>query len=82
MKDTSPEIESAVAGLFAARSGSDRIEMMSEMFDDAKALMASDIRFREPGISPSELRVRIFERLYFDDFSPRERERITALLRT
>jgi hypothetical protein len=50
------------------------------MFDDAKALIAADIRSRCPGISPADLRVQMFDRLYFGDFDAATRDRIVSAL--
>jgi DUF1365 family protein len=67
MKDTAPEVDVALTALFATRWPEERLRMVFEMFDDAKALMAVDIRARRPDISPRELRVEMFKRLYWDD---------------
>ena len=81
MKDTVPEVDAAFTALFAARSPSDRVRMVCDMFDAAKALVAADIRARCPGISPADLRVQVFDRLYFGDFDPGTRARIVSALR-
>jgi hypothetical protein len=81
MNDTSPEVEARLDALFARRSGSDRLRMTSEMFALARTLMVANIRAEHPDISDAELRVKIFERTYGDDFDPGARARITARLR-
>ena len=80
MRDTSPEDDAAFVALFATRSGSDRLRMTCAMFDDAKALMTAGIRATDPGISPAELRRRIFDRLYLDDFDPETRRQFRSAL--
>lgn len=65
----------------ARRSGSDRVRMTCEMFDLARTLTVAGIRTNEPAISDHDLRARLFERLYGDDFSEEERARIVATLR-
>jgi hypothetical protein len=50
------------------------------MFDDAKALAAAGIRAMNPGISQDELRRRIFDRLYIDDFDPDTRMKFRSAL--
>jgi hypothetical protein len=55
--------------------------MACEMFDLARALAVAGIRTGEPTISGRDLRVRLFERLYGEDFSEDERARIIATLR-
>jgi hypothetical protein len=82
MKDTSPDVDAAFTALFAARSASERVRMTCAMFDDAKALMASDIRSKHPDISPADLRILMFDRLYFGDFDAATRDRIVSALRS
>ena len=81
MNDTSPDVAAEIDALMAQRSGSDRVRMASEMFDLAKRLAAAGIRAENPTIGDEELRVRLFERLYGDDFSEQARARIAATLR-
>ena len=63
------------------RSGSDRVRMMSEMFDFAKALVLSNLRETHPDASDAELRVLLFDRLYGDEIDPARRASIVARLR-
>ena len=81
MKDTAPDVEAAYAALLAACSAADRLRMTCDMFDTAKALMAAGIRVSEPAISREQLRIRMFERLYLDDFDQPTRQRIIRQLR-
>jgi hypothetical protein len=81
VKDTGPDIEATFAALLGERSGSDRVRMMSEMFDMARVLMTANIRADHPDISHGELRVRLFERTYAQDFNPDELARIVERLR-
>ena len=81
MTDTSPELEARLDALFAERTGSERVRMMSEMFAMARVLMIANIRAEHPNISDAELRVKIFDRTYGDDFDPETRVRIIARLR-
>jgi hypothetical protein len=67
--------------LLVQRSGSDRVRMACEMFDLARTLAMAGIRAAEPSIGHHDMRVRLFERLYGDDFSEEERARIVATLR-
>lgn len=82
MNDTPPDIDAAFTAMFAERSGSERVRMMSEMFDMARKLMVADIKAHEPDISDVELRVRIFERTYWGDFSRDEHNRIVEKIRS
>ncbi len=81
MNDTRPDVDAAFTALFAGRSATDRLKMTCDMFDAAKALAAAGIRAGQPGISPADLRIRLFDRLYFGDFGPDARARIVAALR-
>ena len=81
MNDTSPDVAARLDALMAERSGSDRVRMACEMFDLAQALAVAAIRTADPGISDAALRVKLFERFYWDDLSPGERDRIVASLR-
>jgi len=81
VKDTTPDVEAAFMAMFAERSANDRLKMTCAMFDTAKALVAADLRSKDPGISPVDLRVRMFERLYFGDFDAGALARFVAALR-
>lgn len=81
MRHTAPDVDAAFTALFADRSASERVRMACEMFDAAKTLMAADIRDKCPGISPAELRVQMFTRLYWGDFDAETMSRISAALR-
>ena len=81
MNDTPPEIEARLNALLMQRSGSDRVRMACEMFDFARALMVGNIKAEDPDITGAELRVKVFERTYRDDFNPDDRARIVARLR-
>lgn len=81
MRDTPPDVDAAFTALFGARSGSDRVKMACEMFDAAKALIAANIRALQPDITRTELRVKMFERLYLGDFDAGAHARIVAALR-
>ena len=81
MNDTSPEAARRLTELFARRTPSDRVVMACEMFDLARALMVSRINAEAAGLSETDLRVRVFERLYAGDFDEATRARISARLR-
>ena len=81
MNDTPPDVEARLRDLFMQRSGSDRVRMVSEMFDLARALVVAGIKAESPDVTPQELRIKIFERMYGDDFDADARARIIARLR-
>jgi hypothetical protein len=81
MNDTPPEVEARLRELFMQRTASDRVRMVSEMFDLARALVIAGIKAEWPDITPSELRVKIFERTYGDDLDADTRARTIGRLR-
>ena len=81
MKDTFNDSHAAFSGRFASISPLDRLRMTSDMFDSAKRLIAASVRAKDPDISEAELRVRIFDRLYGNDFDEPTKVRLRAVLR-
>jgi hypothetical protein len=81
LSDTLPEVRARFDELMRQRSGSDRVRMMSEMFDFARALVLSNLRETRPGATNAELRVLLFERLYGDEIDPAQRASVVARLR-
>lgn len=81
MNDTRPEVQRTLDVMFAALSPAQRVRMMSGMFDTMRRLLASGIRAEQPEISEAELRVQMFLRLYRNDFTREECERIVAAIR-
>lgn len=78
MKDTPPDVQARFDDLMRQRSGTERVRMMSEMFDLARASIISDLKARCPDISDTELRLQLFERLYGNDLDPATRAAIVA----
>ena len=81
MNDTSPDVEARLRDLFMQRSGNDRVRMVSDMFDLARALVVARIKAESPDVTSQELRVKIFERMYGGGFDADARARIIARLR-
>ncbi|MES1255428.1 MAG: hypothetical protein ABUS56_07470 [Acidobacteriota bacterium] len=81
MNDTTPEAAAALSALLRERSGSDRVRMMSDMFEMARTLVISSIRAQQPDISEADLRAQVFARFYASDFAPEELARICERLR-
>jgi hypothetical protein len=79
MTDTSPDMEARYRERILALSPADRFEMASRMFSTARTLAIAGIRL-ESGSSLS-IQERLFRRLYAQDFSEQETERIAAHLR-
>jgi len=81
LTDTPPDVQARFDELMRQRSGSDRVRMMSEMFDFAKALVLSNLRETHRGASDAELRVLLFDRLYGDEIDPAQHASVVARLR-
>lgn len=81
MTDTPPDIQARFDDLMRQRSGGDRVRMMSEMFDFAKAVVLSNLRETHPGATNAELRVLLFDRFYGDEIDPAQRASVVARLR-
>lgn len=61
MTDTSPEIAALVREKLMARSSEERFLMGVRAFDAARAMVLASLPV---GLSPNELRRRLYERLY------------------
>ena len=81
MTDTPPDVQARFDELMRQRSGSDRVRMMSDMFDFGKALVLSNLRTTHPGATDVELRVLLFDRLYGDELDPAQYGRVVTRLR-
>ncbi|MGO8763666.1 MAG: hypothetical protein ACLQSR_00850 [Limisphaerales bacterium] len=61
MNDTSPEIAELVRQKLMAKSGAERFVMGAQMFDAARTMALASL---PPNLSASELKRRLFERIY------------------
>lgn len=76
MHDTSEDIEKRLAFMMFQRTPVERLRMASSMFNSVKKLIAAGL-YREHGpLTEAQLRARIFVRLYREDFSDAEIEKI------
>ena len=80
MTDTPADVQARLDALMRQRSGSDRVRMMSEMFDFAKALVLANLCAGHPGATAAELRVLLFDRLYGSEIATAQRATIVACL--
>lgn len=76
MTDTSEKTKARLLDMYKAVPGPRRLEMGCGMFDDAKALAAAGILSECPGLSGRELRKRLFQRLFGDDFTTEKARKI------
>ncbi len=81
MNDTPADVAAALRTLAMQRTESERALMAFGMFDLARTLMIADLCAQNPGITDGELRVKIFERTYGNDFGDADRDRIVARIR-
>jgi hypothetical protein len=61
MNDTSPEVQQVMSAMIMERSGEERFVMGALMFDAAREMVIASL---PPNLSPSEVKSRIFERMY------------------
>ncbi len=66
MNDTTPNIAAIVRERLLSRSGAERVEMGSQMFDMARAIALASF---PPGLSEIETKRRLCERLYGNEVS-------------
>ena len=76
MKDTSAAMERKFHEMLRARSPQERLTMTCRMFGTAKELVRSGLLHEHGHLDPGELRRRIFLRMYGNDFSEDERDKI------
>lgn len=81
MSDTPSDVDAAFTAMFATLTPTERVRMMSEMFDTARRILVAGILNEQPDISDTELKVQFFLRTYRDDYSPAERDRIVEHIR-
>lgn len=82
MNDTSPEMAKRFAQVLRERSGSDRVRMVSDMFETARALVIASVRAQQPDISEADLRAQVFRRVYASDFTAEDLVSIGDRLKT
>jgi hypothetical protein len=81
MKDTPAHIERLYREMLMRRSGAERLRQGAAMFETAKKLVRASLGDAEGLDRSAEMRVKLFLRIYGQDFDPQTRERIAARLR-
>lgn len=81
VKDTPVHIDKLYRGMLMQRSGAERLRMGAAMFDAAKKLVCASLGDPMGTDASAEMRVRVFLRIYGQDFDPPTRDRIAARLR-
>jgi hypothetical protein len=72
LNDTSPEMAERFRRVLRERSGSDRVRIVSDMFEMARALVTASVKAQRPEISDADLRGEVFRRFYASDFTPED----------
>lgn len=78
MNDTSIKIQRIYHEMLLSKSSLQRLRMASRMYDSAKKLAISGLLREREHLDPSKLREELFLRIYGNDFSERDKERIIA----
>ena len=76
MDDTSAKIKQRYNEMLLSKSPSERLRMASRMYDSVKKLATSGILKEREHLDTSRLRGELFLRIYGNDFSASDRERI------
>ncbi len=76
MNDTQAKIEQRYQEMLLSKSPLERLKMASRMYDSGRKLVISGILKERPHLDSSRLRVQLFLRIYGDDFTVTEREKI------
>ncbi len=76
MNDTSAKIKQLYNEMLLSKSPLERLRMTSRMYDSVKKLATSGLLKERQDIDPSRLRGELFLRIYGNDFSVTEKERI------
>ena len=80
MHDTSTKIKQIYNEMLLSKSPLERLRMASRMHDSAKRLAKSGLLMEKQHLDPSKLRGELFLRIYGNDFSVTDRERIMEKL--
>ncbi len=76
MNDTSAKIKQLYNEMLLSKSPLERLRMASRMYDSVKKLAISGLLKDRQHLDPSRLRGELFLRIYGNDFSVTEKERI------
>jgi hypothetical protein len=76
MYDTPPEIEERMIQLISRKTPTERLRMVSSMYDFAKKLVIAGLLLENKNLNEAQLRTRTFIRMYSDCFTREQIERI------
>lgn len=81
MKDTSKQIIEMQRKLIHSKTDEERSMMGAEMIDSVYEMVKNQIIEKEPELSKKEILAKLFLRLYQNDFSEQEKEKIVASIK-
>ncbi len=76
MNDTPKQIQLRYTKMLMSRTPTERLRMVSRMYDSSRKLVISSIRSERGQLSSSQLRRQLFLRIYGSDFTAADRNRI------
>ena len=76
MDETPAKIEQRYKEMLLSKPPLERLKMASRMYDSGRKLVMSGILKDRPHLDASRLRAQLFLRMYGNDFTAKERERI------
>jgi hypothetical protein len=76
MDDTPPKIKQLYDEMLLSKTPQDRLRMASRMYDSFRKLSMAELLNKRQEIAPSQLRAEIFSRIYGNDFSSADKDRI------
>jgi RecA/RadA recombinase len=81
MKDTSKQILEMQRKLIHSKTEEERSIMGAEMIDSVYEMVKNQIIKQEPGLSKQEINAKLFLRLYQNDFTEQQKEKIVASIK-
>lgn len=81
MKDTTKQILEMQRKMVHSKTEEERSMMGAEMIDSVYEMVKNQIIEQEPDLSKNEIRAKIFLRLYQNDFSKQQKEKIVASIK-
>ncbi len=76
MSDTPTQIQQRYKEMLMSRTPTERLRMVSRMYDTGRKLVISGIQNRKQQLNGSQLRGQLFLRMYRSDFTAADRKKI------
>ncbi len=76
MSDTTTQIQQRYKEMLMSRTPTERLRMVSRMYDSGRKLVISGIQNGRQELNASQLRGQLFLRMYGSDFTAADRKRI------